>query len=169
MCYKDEIPVLQYINYMFLGFFIFHKSVLLIFSEVLHRVQEDWNILHAIKIGKDNWTGHTFRRNGILKHITERKIEGKRKVKGRRARGRKQLLHDLKNEKILETERGSTSSQTVNNLFWKTIWTSRKAECRMNEWMNEWMLLVIFLNKMTSNLYYIHFKIDISACLTIFQ
>jgi len=38
----------------------------------------------------------TFRRNFLLKHIVEGKIEEKRKVMGRRGRGLKQLLHDLK-------------------------------------------------------------------------
>jgi hypothetical protein len=66
------------------------------FSEVLHRLKEDRNILHAIKIRKANWIGHTFRRNCLLKHIIEGKIEGKRKVMGIPGRGRTQLLHGLK-------------------------------------------------------------------------
>jgi hypothetical protein len=39
-----------------------------------------------------NWIGHILRRNCLLKHVTEGKIEGRR----RRERRRKQLLDYLK-------------------------------------------------------------------------
>jgi hypothetical protein len=45
-------------------------------SEVLHRVKEERNILHAIKRRKANWIGHILRRNCLIKHIIERKKEG---------------------------------------------------------------------------------------------
>jgi hypothetical protein len=64
--------------------------------EVLHRVKEDRNILHTIKRRKANWTGHILRRNCLLKHVIEGKIEGSMEVKGRRRRRRKHLLDDLK-------------------------------------------------------------------------
>jgi hypothetical protein len=41
----------------------------------------------------DSWIGHMLRRNCLLKHITEGKIEGQ--VTGRRGRRRKQLLDKL--------------------------------------------------------------------------
>jgi hypothetical protein len=74
---------------------------------------------------------------------------------GRRGRRRKQLLDDLKEKrkywkfaqkalrlwcegpsykkKILEIERGSTRSHTVENSLWKRLRTCRKTDCRMNE------------------------------------
>jgi hypothetical protein len=61
-------------------------------EEVLHRVNEEGNILRTIKRRKANWIGHILRRNCLLKHIIEGRIEGT----GRRGRRRKQLLDNLK-------------------------------------------------------------------------
>jgi hypothetical protein len=36
-------------------------------EEVLHRVQEERNILHTINRGKVNWIGHILHRNCLLK------------------------------------------------------------------------------------------------------
>jgi hypothetical protein len=52
--------------------------------------------------------GHNLRRNCLVKHVTERKIEGRIEVSERRRRRRSSYLTTLKNEKILATERGST-------------------------------------------------------------
>jgi hypothetical protein len=65
-------------------------------EEVLHRVKEERNILHTIQIRKANWIGHILRRNCLLKHVIEGKIEGRIEVAGRRGRRRKQLLDSLK-------------------------------------------------------------------------
>jgi hypothetical protein len=65
-------------------------------EEVLHRVKEERNIVHTIKRRKANWIGHILRRNGLLKHVIEGKIEGRIEVTGRLGRRRKQLLDDLK-------------------------------------------------------------------------
>jgi hypothetical protein len=46
-------------------------------NEILHRVKEEKNILHTIKRWKANWIGHILRRNCLLKHVTEGKIEGR--------------------------------------------------------------------------------------------
>jgi hypothetical protein len=64
-------------------------------NEVLHRVKEDRNILHTIKRRKANWIGYILRRNCLLKHAIEGKLEGRIEMKGRRGRRRKQLLKDL--------------------------------------------------------------------------
>ena len=61
-------------------------------EEVLHRVKEERNIIHTIKRGNTNLIGHILRRNCLLKHILEGKVE----VRGRRGRRRKQLLDYLK-------------------------------------------------------------------------
>jgi hypothetical protein len=65
-------------------------------EEVLFRVKEERNILHTIKRRKANWIGHILRRNCLLKHVIEGKLEGRVEVTGRRGRRRKQLLDDLK-------------------------------------------------------------------------
>jgi hypothetical protein len=65
-------------------------------EEVLHRVKEERNILHTIKRRKANWIGHILRRNCLLRHIIERKIEGRIEVTGRRRRRHRQLLDNLK-------------------------------------------------------------------------
>jgi hypothetical protein len=44
-------------------------------EEVLHRVNEQRNIIHTIKRRKDDWIGHILCGNCLLKHIVERKIE----------------------------------------------------------------------------------------------
>jgi hypothetical protein len=43
-------------------------------EEVLPRVKEERNILHAIKRRKANWIGHILRRKCLLKHVLEGKI-----------------------------------------------------------------------------------------------
>jgi hypothetical protein len=43
-------------------------------EEVLHRIKEERNIVHTIKIRKVNWIGHFLRRNCLLKHDIEGKI-----------------------------------------------------------------------------------------------
>jgi hypothetical protein len=81
------------------------------------RVQEKKNILHTIKQRKANWIGHILRRNCLLKHVVEGKVE---EVTVRRGRRRKQLLDDFK-ETILKIERGSTRSHSVENSPWKRL------------------------------------------------
>ena len=54
--------------------------------------KEENNILHTIKVSKANFIGHMFRRNCLIDHVTEVKIE-EMISRGRR---RKQLLDDSK-------------------------------------------------------------------------
>jgi hypothetical protein len=68
-------------------------------EEVLHRVKEERNIVHTIKRRKAKWIGHILRRNCLLKHVIEGKLEGRIEMTGRRGRRRKQLLDDLKEKK----------------------------------------------------------------------
>jgi hypothetical protein len=70
-----------------------------VLQEVLHRVKEERNILHTIKRRKANWISHILRRNCLLKHVIERKLEGRIEMTGRRGRRRKQLLDDLKEKR----------------------------------------------------------------------
>jgi hypothetical protein len=67
-------------------------------NEVPQRDKEVRNFLQVIRVQrrKDNWIGHYWRRNCLLRHAIEGKIEESRDVKGRRGRRRKQLLVDIK-------------------------------------------------------------------------
>ena len=64
-------------------------------EEVLLRVKEQKNILHEIRKRKANWIGHIFRRNCLLQHVTEGKIQGVIEVTGRLGRRRRKLLDGL--------------------------------------------------------------------------
>jgi hypothetical protein len=68
-------------------------------EEVLHRVKEERNIVHTIKRRKANWIGHILRRDCLLKHVIEGKLEGRIEMTGRRGIRRKQLLDDLKEKR----------------------------------------------------------------------
>jgi len=61
-------------------------------NEELRKVKEERNILYTTQQWKANWTGHILRRNRLLKHAVERKIEGSE----RRGRKCNELLDDLK-------------------------------------------------------------------------
>jgi hypothetical protein len=60
-------------------------------EEVQRRIKEEGNILHAVKRGTANWIGHILRKNCLLKHVIDGKIEGTGR-KGRRIK----LLADFK-------------------------------------------------------------------------
>jgi len=68
-------------------------------EEALKRVKEERNILQTTKGRKANWIGHILRRNCLLKHVIERKIEGRIERKGRGGTRCKQLLDDLKEKR----------------------------------------------------------------------
>jgi hypothetical protein len=68
-------------------------------EEVLHRVEEERNIVHTIKRRKANWIGHILRRNCLLKHVIEGRLEGRIEMMRRRGRRRKQLLDSLKEKR----------------------------------------------------------------------
>lgn len=52
-------------------------------NEVLHTINEERNILNAIKRRKTHWVGHNLRTNCLLKDVIEGKIE-RTNVAGRR-------------------------------------------------------------------------------------
>ena len=68
-------------------------------EEVLLQVNEQKNILHAIRKRKANWIGHISRRNSLIKQVIEGKIKGEIEVTRRRGRRRKKLLDDLKDRR----------------------------------------------------------------------
>jgi len=67
-------------------------------EEVLHIVKENRNIVQTVKGRKDNWIGHSWHRNCLLKHVIEGKTEGRLEVMGGRGIRHKQLP-DYLNEK----------------------------------------------------------------------
>ena len=68
-------------------------------EEVIERVKEERrNILQKMKRRKANWIGHILRRNCLLKHVIEGKIDGRIEVTGRRGRRHKQLIMKSKGE-----------------------------------------------------------------------
>jgi hypothetical protein len=65
-------------------------------EEVLHRANEERNVLNTVKRRKASWVGHILRRNCLLKRVIEGKLERRIEIIGRRGRRRKQLLDNLK-------------------------------------------------------------------------
>ena len=103
-------------------------------EEELHRVKEERNIQHTIKRRKTNLIGHILRRNYFLKHVTKGRKEGRIKVTRRRERRSKQYWMMLKKiGGVLGIETGRTRLPSVENSFWKGLWTCCKANCGMNE------------------------------------
>jgi hypothetical protein len=85
-------------------------------EEVLHRVKEERNILHTVKRRKANWIGHILRRNCLLKHVIEGKLEGRIEMMGRRGRRRKQLPYDLKEKRIY----CKLKEEALDRTLWRT-------------------------------------------------
>jgi hypothetical protein len=82
-------------------------------EEVLHRVKDERNILHTIKRRKANWIGHIWRRNCLLKHVIEGKLEGRIAMTGRRC---KQLLDDLKEQRRY----WKLKAEALDRTLWRT-------------------------------------------------
>jgi len=62
----------------------------------------------------------------FLKHVTEGKIEGWIEVTERGGRRHKKLLNDLEEKRRMSSiERESTRSLSVENSFWRRLWTSK--------------------------------------------
>ena len=53
-------------------------------EKVLERVKEERNLLHTVERRKANWIGHILRRNCLLEHVIEGKVEGSIEMTGRR-------------------------------------------------------------------------------------
>jgi hypothetical protein len=85
-------------------------------EEVLHRVKEESNIVHTIKRRKANWIGHILRRNCLLKHVIEGKIDGRIEMRGRRGRRRMQLLDDLKEKRSY----WKLKEKALDRTLWRT-------------------------------------------------
>jgi hypothetical protein len=68
-------------------------------EDILHRIQEERNILPTIQRQKPKWIGHILRRNCLLTHVTAGKMKGKIEVTGRQGRRPKQLLEYRKEKR----------------------------------------------------------------------
>ena len=69
------------------------------YGEVLQSVKENGSILHTIETRKAIWVCQNRRRNCVLKHVIEGKVEGRIEVRGRGGRRCKQLLDGFKEKK----------------------------------------------------------------------
>jgi hypothetical protein len=54
-----------------------------LFLQLFPQFKEERNILHTIKRRKANWICHILRRNCLLKHVIEGKLEGRIEMMGR--------------------------------------------------------------------------------------
>jgi hypothetical protein len=79
-------------------------------------VMTERNILQTIKRRKANWIGHILRRNCVLKHVIEGKLEGRIAVMGRRGRRRKQLLDDLREKRRY----WKLKEEALDRTLWRT-------------------------------------------------
>jgi hypothetical protein len=86
-------------------------------EEALRRVEEERNILRAIKRRRVNWIGHILRGNCLLNHVFEGEREERIEVTGRRGRRREQLHDDLK------VTRGNF--KTKEKALARTVWRTR--------------------------------------------
>jgi hypothetical protein len=80
--------------------------------ELLQRVNEERNIIHATAQKKANWIGHILSRNCLLKHVIEGKIEGRTETMERPGTGCKQAIQDLRQLKWKE--------KALNRTLWRT-------------------------------------------------
>jgi len=85
-------------------------------EKVFQRVMDDRNILQTVKRKKGNWIGRILCRNCLLKHVTEGKVEGKKKVTGRRGKRCKQLLEELKEKR----KYCKPKQEAIDRSLWRT-------------------------------------------------
>jgi len=88
-------------------------------------IKEERNILHTIQRTKANWIGHILRRNRLLQHIIEVKLQQMLAVTGGRGIRRKQLLDDLKAKKAYSKLKEEALDCTVENSLWERLWTCK--------------------------------------------
>jgi hypothetical protein len=93
---------------------------------ILQTVKEERNILQSIKRRNANWIGHTLRRNGLLKHVTEPKMEGRTEVTGRRGKRLKKLLDGLKEKRGYR----KMKEEALDRTLWRIRFGKRLLTCR---------------------------------------
>ena len=75
---------------------------------------------------KANCIGHILCRSWLLIHVVEGKRRDEKTWKKKQAA--------IGNQRILEDERGSTISNSLENSLLQRLWPCCKAECKGNEW-----------------------------------
>jgi hypothetical protein len=83
---------------------------------LLRGVKEERNILHTIKRRRASWIGHILRRDCLLKHVIEGKLEGRIEMKRRQGRRRKQLLGSLKEKR----RSWKLKEEATDRTLWRT-------------------------------------------------
>jgi len=116
-------------------------------NEVLHRVKEKINIVLITNRKKTEWFCHILRRNCLLRHIIEGKVDGRIEVTGRWGRRRKKLLNDPKEH----TGYCKLEKETLDHTLWRTcFWRScgRMNTVGIHTWSNFRYCPSIFLKKL---------------------
>jgi hypothetical protein len=72
--------------------------------------------IYILSVVIANWIGHILRRNCLLKHVIEGKLEGRIEMTGRRGRRSKQLLDDLKEKKRY----WKLKEEALDRTLWRT-------------------------------------------------
>ena len=99
--------------------------------------QKERNILRTITRRKAKWIGYMLRRNCLLKHIIEWKIERGMEVTGRQGRRRKQLMYHFKETKGYWKLKEEALSCTVwRTRFRRSYGAVVKTEKGMNKRIN---------------------------------
>ena len=111
-------------------------------EEVLLQVNEQRNILHAIRKRRAKWIGHILRRNCLLRQVIEGNIKGEMEVTRRQGRRRKKLLDDLK-------DRGRYShlkEEALNSTVWRNRFGGGFGHVirQTAEWMNVSYAVCVF-------------------------
>jgi hypothetical protein len=105
-------------------------------GKVLQRVKEETNIPQTLKWRKDNWIGHTLRRNCLLKYVIVGKIKERIKVTGIRERRRKHLPDGLKGKTGYRKLKDEALDLTLSRpCFGRGCRPVGKTDSRMNEWI----------------------------------
>jgi hypothetical protein len=84
-------------------------------EEVLLRVNEQRSILHEVRKRKANLIGHILRRNRLLQHVIEGKMNGQLEVTRRPGRRRKKLLDGRKDR----TGYCQWKEETLDRTMWR--------------------------------------------------
>jgi hypothetical protein len=74
---------------------------------------EEKSTVQTVKRRKTNWIGHMLRRNCLLKHVIEGKIEGRIEVTGRRGSSLSSYCMTLK--------KGELKEETLAGAVWETF------------------------------------------------
>jgi hypothetical protein len=85
-------------------------------EQVSYTAKEGRYILNTAKRRKATCFGHILRRNCLLKHVTERKLQRKIEMIGRWGRRRKQLLNDLKGKRRY----WKLKEEALDRTLWRT-------------------------------------------------